>query len=99
MKRTLVIITLTLETERQKTTWRQKMTKKRNENSANFLISIYHQENFSYQGEIQWLDTGKKIRFRSELELMNLIHEAAKSSLKSDSEIRTWTDDQKISAV
>jgi hypothetical protein len=75
------------------------MTKKRNVNSTNFLISIYHQENFSYQGEIQWLDTGKRIRFRSELELLNLIHEAAKATHKSDSETRTWADDQDISAM
>jgi len=75
------------------------MIKKRNEHSANFLISIYHQENFSYQGEIHWLDTGKKICFRSELELLNLIHEATKASQKSESEPRTWSDDQKINAV
>jgi hypothetical protein len=27
---------------------------------TNFLISIYHHENNSWQGSLQWLDTGKK---------------------------------------
>lgn len=75
------------------------MKQKQRDQSANFLVSIYHQENFSYQGEIHWLDTGKKICFRSELELLNLIHEATKSHKTEQDQIRTWSDDQKISAV
>lgn len=75
------------------------MTKKQKEQSANFLISIYHQENYSYQGEIQWLDTGKKLCFRSELELLSLIREASKTLDPEQNKIRTWSEDQRISAV
>ncbi len=67
--------------------------------SSNFLISIYHQDNFSYQGEIQWLDTGKKLRFRSELELMNLIHEATCKQQNPEVQLRTWESVTKIKAV
>lgn len=73
------------------------MAKIDKKSTANFLISIYHQENHSYQGEIKWLDTGKRQCFRSELELLNLIHEAAQSS--GTTMIRTWEDDQTITAV
>ena len=67
--------------------------------SSNFLIAIYHQDNFSYQGEIQWLDTGKKLRFRSELELMNLIHEATSRQQKPEVKLRTWESETKIRVV
>lgn len=67
--------------------------------SSNFLISIYHQENFSYQGEIQWLDTGKKVCFRSELELMNLIHEATRQEQKPQDQLRTWETTRHIKVV
>jgi len=64
---------------------------KDNSGGSNFLISIYHQENHSYQGTIQWLDTGKILHFRSELELLNLIHEAVVIQTESN-EMRTWSD-------
>lgn len=59
---------------------------------TNFLVSIYHQENHSYQGSIQWLDTGKKMNFRSGLELLNLIHEATNANKKEEQALRTWND-------
>jgi len=59
---------------------------------TNFLISIYHQENHSYQGTIQWIDTGKKVSFRSELELLNLIHEATNYNSNDGQNMRTWKD-------
>lgn len=70
-----------------------------NSQSSNFLISIYHQENFSYQGEIQWLDTGMKLRFRSELELMNLIHEATSKQQNPEIQLRTWESTTQIKAI
>lgn len=54
---------------------------------TNFLVSIYHQENHSWQGVIQWLDTGQKVHFRSELEMLLLMQEAAGTT--SD-EQRSW---------
>lgn len=65
---------------------------------TNFLVSIYHQENHSWQGSIQWLDTGKKIHFRSELELMNLMHSALQTSQSSEDTLRDWEEEQKSNA-
>lgn len=72
---------------------------KKDNQSTNFLITIHHQENYSYQGVIQWLDTGKTVHFRSELELMNLIHDATQIQGQSDISLRTWNNDQKIKAI
>lgn len=57
---------------------------------VNFLITIHHQENHSWQGTIQWIDTNRKQHFRSELELMNLINEAVNKSQKEQQNFRTW---------
>lgn len=65
---------------------------------TNFLVSIYHQENFSWQGSIQWLDTGKKVHFRSEMELMNLMHEALQVDQDGEETLRNWEDDNKSNA-
>ncbi len=62
------------------------------------MVSIYHQENHSWQGSIQWLDTGKKIHFRSELELMNLMHSALQTSQSSEDTLRDWEEEQKSNA-
>lgn len=66
---------------------------------TNFLVSIYHQENHSWQGSVQWLDTGKKVHFRSELELMNLMNQAVQASCTETEEMRSWEDEQKLQAV
>ena len=67
--------------------------------SSNFLITIHHQENYSWQGVIQWLDTGKKVHFRSELELMNLIHSAVQVQAQSEDSLRTWDNERLINAI
>jgi alpha-D-ribose 1-methylphosphonate 5-triphosphate synthase subunit PhnI len=67
--------------------------------SSNFLISIYHQDNFSYRGEIHWLDTGKKLCFRSELELMNLMHEATSLQQNPEVQLRTWESATQVKVV
>ncbi|MDA3846118.1 MAG: hypothetical protein PF505_06160 [Vallitaleaceae bacterium] len=65
---------------------------------ANFLVSIQRQDNHSWQGSIQWVDTGKKMHFRSELELLNLIHGAVTDSTDDEESFRTWEDHIEISA-
>ena len=74
------------------------MKKQKNQStrSTNFLVSIYHQDHFSYQGLIHWIDTGEKIHFRSELELMNLIHNAL--PIVQNQEIRNWNKQEQGSA-
>lgn len=66
--------------------------------SSNFLITIYHTDNYSYQGFIQWLDTGEKIHFRSELELMTLIHSAVTSQTENNIAMRDWGQTKNIGA-
>ncbi len=66
--------------------------------STNFLISIHHQENHSWQGSIQWLDTGKKLHFRSELELLNLMNQAVQMNQIKEESNRNWEEDKKINA-
>lgn len=74
-------------------------TSNRSNNRTNFLVSIHQHENHSWQGFIEWLDTSKKMHFRSELELMNLIHEAAQLSNASEESLRTWEEQRQLSVV
>ena len=71
----------------------------RSNNKTNFLITIHQQEYHSWQGVIEWLDTGKKVHFRSELELMNLIHDAVQTTKASEEPLRTWNEDRQLSVV
>ena len=41
-----------------------------------FVIDIVDQQNASWQGSVQWINTGKKENFRSALELLRLIDSA-----------------------
>jgi len=66
------------------------------EGGSNFLISINRRENQSWQGYIQWLDTGDKIHFRSELELMQLISEAVSMNANEDYKLRSWKEANRI---
>ncbi len=67
--------------------------------STNFLVSIYHQENQSWQGSIQWLDTGKKVHFRSQLELLNLMNGAVVASSDEGEDLRDWDQGSDIIAI
>lgn len=60
--------------------------------STNFLVTIHHQENYSFQGVIEWLDSGDKIHFRSALELMHLMEEATISNTSSETRMRSWNN-------
>lgn len=66
---------------------------------CNFLVSVHHSENYSFQGVIEWLDTGKKLHFRSELELMSLILEATQSEQDALKSLRTWVDVKNLKSV
>ncbi len=65
---------------------------------ANFLISVQRQENHSWQGTIQWLDSGKTVHFRSELEMLALMDEAVKQSGEAE-EKRSWDEANTIQVV
>lgn len=66
---------------------------------TNFLITIHHQQNQSWQGTIQWLDTQKTCHFRSELELLSLMQEAVQAALPDDQSFRDWDDDARIVSI
>jgi len=66
------------------------------ESSTDFLIKIMFRKNVNWQGEVHWLNTGKKRNFRSSLELLMLIQEAMEMGEvpQAEYEIRTWEHDQ-----
>lgn len=66
---------------------------------SNFLVTIFHQDNHSWQGVIQWLDTGRKVHFRSELELMTLLQAAVQTQQNEELSFRSWEDDQTLKSV
>lgn len=58
---------------------------------ASFLVRIQYRQNASWQGTIQWLEEKKTRRFRSELEMMMLIHEAVQTKVSS------WNKKEEVS--
>lgn len=60
--------------------------------STNFLVTIHHQENYSFQGVIEWLDSGDKVHFRSALELMHLMEEATHKNTLNETRMRSWSN-------
>lgn len=47
-----------------------------------FLIEVIDQQNASWQGAVNWINTGKKENFRSALELIRLIDSALEEEKK-----------------
>ena len=60
----------------------------------NFLISIRYQKNHSWQGTVQWLETGETIHFRSELELLNLIQDGLSQNQTEEQTHRKWNSQE-----
>jgi len=69
--------------------------KTNNKLASAFLVSVYHADNHSLQGVIHWLDSDKKLSFRSDFELLMLLYEAIKLSGatgESLNSFRQWND-------
>ncbi len=66
------------------------------EGSAGFLIKIMFRKNYNWQGEVHWLDTDQKRRFRSSLELLMLLQEAMEETGAPPAEysFRTWKHEE-----
>ena len=75
-----------------------KASKSLNVGGTNFLVTIHHQDNHSWQGVIQWLDTGKTIHFRSALEMLTLMEQAVALN-DENREMRTWESEKAIKAI
>ena len=53
-----------------------------------FVVEVVDQQNASWQGSVNWVNTGKKEHFRSALELIRLIDSALESEKKEDEKSR-----------
>ena len=49
-----------------------------------FVIEVVDQQNASWQGSVNWINTGKKENFRSALELIRLMDSALEEDGKSE---------------
>ena len=59
---------------------------------SQFLLNIRYQQHNDWQGQIQRLDSGETINFRSTLELLTLIEAALESRRKQEEErFRSWS--------
>ncbi len=61
---------------------------------STFVVKVKYNQNYSLQGSIQWLEKGKIVNFRSEMELISLLGEAV-----DNKELRSWEDDSQILSV
>lgn len=43
---------------------------------STFLVHVMYRQNSSWQGKIEWVETGQKVNFRSSLELIKLLDQA-----------------------
>ncbi len=59
-----------------------------------FIVKIKCNQNHSMQGSVQWVEQGRIVNFRSEMELLSLLIEAV-----DDKEIRSWEDDNLILSI
>ena len=61
---------------------------------ADFLVRIVFRQNASWQGEVHWLNTDKKKRFRSFLELTMLLNQCMGESgyPGCDYSLQSWED-------
>ena len=58
-----------------------------------FIVKVKYNQNYSMQGSVQWIEQGRIVNFRSEMELLALLSEAV-----DNKQIRSWEDD-KLSIV
>jgi len=57
-----------------------------------FVIEVVDQQNASWQGSVNWINTGKKENFRSALELIRLIDSALEEERKTEE--KTFADEK-----
>ncbi|NLN87214.1 MAG: hypothetical protein GX133_06375 [Syntrophomonadaceae bacterium] len=53
-----------------------------------FIVKVKYNQNYSMQGSVQWIEQGRIVNFRSEMELLALLSEAV-----DNKQIRSWEDD------
>lgn len=63
--------------------------------ACTLYVRILYSQNSTWQGELRWLEGKQSIKFRSLLELINLIQGAVKDSEKLP-DIRSWPEWMKV---
>jgi len=61
--------------------------------NSSFLVKIRYRQNSSWQGSVQWIETGKKQNFKSCMELIRLMDIAVQSETEEKEKI-DWADDK-----
>jgi len=59
-----------------------------------FIVKVKYNQNYSMQGSVQWIEQGKIVNFRSEMELLSLLGEAV-----DNKEIRRWEDENQMLSI
>jgi hypothetical protein len=59
-----------------------------------FIVKVKYDQNYSMQGSIQWVEKGKIVNFRSEMELLSLLSESI-----NNKEFRSWEDDHSVLSI
>lgn len=59
-----------------------------------FIVKVKYNQNYSLQGSVQWVEQGRLVNFRSEMELLSLLNEAV-----DNKEIRSWGDDNLMLSI
>ncbi len=70
------------------------MRQNQEQKDKTFIVKIKYSQNHSIQGFIQWIEKEKTLNFRSEMELLSLLCEAA--DIK---EIRSWKNEEPALSV
>jgi len=66
---------------------------------SNFLVTIYREDGHECFGVVQWLDSGKKLHFRSTLEMLTLLNEAVMIQTEGNKTCRSWREVKGIRAI
>lgn len=53
------------------------MNKEKEQESGTFIVKIMNKQNGTWQGSVNWIEGQKTLHFRSALELIKLLDEAA----------------------
>ncbi len=65
---------------------------------TNFLIRIQYEQHHTWQGRIQWLESGKTMSFRSMLELIHLMENAIEihAGEEWEKQFRHWDNKEEM---
>ena len=79
----------------------QKGQSKKLPGKTEFMIRLNMRQNATWQGELYWINTNRRVHFRSMLEMINLMQEAMEISgePKPEYTFRSWHDESIIEST